>query len=112
MSLNPITALTIVAGASNSSGPTGNHIIVYGQEGSVTGPALNPASVTWAIDSSLTSAGVVITPDSTGFFFSAPASTTSAASGVATATYTVNGVTGTLNISVGVVVTALVFSQE
>ena len=106
MAFNQVTTLSITAGAAQASGPTGNHIVVYDQDQR----QLSPSDITWALDASL--AGVVTTPDATGFFFTCP-DATPAESGNAVATYTINGVTGTLAISVVVsAVTALQFSQE
>lgn len=103
---NPVTSLSIMAGAAPASGPTGNHIVVYDENAN----ALPPTDITWALDASLV--GVSTTADATGFFFTAPSATPSE-SGNAVATFTVNGVTGTLAVTVTVAaVTSLQFSQE
>lgn len=102
---NPVTSLTVTAGMGQTSGPNGNHIVVYDQDEN----PLSPSDITWSAPQ-LTE--VIITPNATGFFFTAMANA-AAQSGTATATYTVNGVTGALSVNVVIApVTALQFSLE
>lgn len=101
-----VTSLTIMAGAAPTAGADGNHIIVYDQLQRM----LHPTNVHWVLGPALV--GVEVTADETGFFFTC-AEDTGAESDVATATYDVNGVTGTLKVSVEIEpVTSLLFSQE
>lgn len=92
-----ITQLALTAGAAAV------HVTVADQN---LNP-LPPADVTWVLDTSL--AGVTFLADATGFNFTAAVGT-AAETGNATATYTVNGVTGMLPIVVSVAaVTSLTF---
>lgn len=107
MAFNQVSSLSFGAGMPNTAGPMGNHIIVYD---STQNPpvAVAPADIQWALGPMLTA--VTVTPDATGFFFSAPAGT-AAQSDSAVATNPTTGQTGTLPVSV-TAEGALVFSQE
>lgn len=72
------------------------------------GNAILPGDITWALDSSLTGVTVVSNADGAGFDFAAAAGTHDEV-GKATATFTLNGVTGTLDVTVAVSVSALQF---
>lgn len=93
-----VTSLTLAPGA------TPTHITVCNQDGT----PLHPNDITWAIDASLT--GVTQTSDATGFDFEAAAGTGDA-TGNAVATYTPNGVTGSLTLTVQITVTSLTFTS-
>lgn len=92
-----VTSITVVPG---SASPV--HVSVQDQ----AGDPIPPGDITWALDAAL--AGVTVTPDATGFNFSAPTGTGDE-TGPAVATYTPNGVTGSLGITVQIVVSALQF---
>lgn len=72
------------------------------------GNAIMPGDITWALDAALSGVTVVSNPDGVGFDFAAAAGTADEA-GKATATFTLNGVTGVLNVAVMVSVSALQF---
>lgn len=92
-----ITTLNLTAGAA----PV--HVTVADENQN----PLPVADISWMLDASL--AGVMFPSDATGFNFSCPAST-AAETGNAVATYTVNGVTGTLAVAVTIAaVTGLTF---
>jgi hypothetical protein len=76
-----VTNISLQAGAA----PV--HYVVADQNGN----PLLPANVTWVLDQAL--AGLVMSSDATGFFFSCPAATP-AETGNATATYTGPGAAG------------------
>lgn len=94
-----ITSLTLDAGAAP------RHILVQNQDG----VDLPPEGVHWDLDPAITA--VTVTPDATGFMFAAPAGA-KAASGPAVATWTANGVKGTMTVNVEINVTAVQFVDD
>jgi hypothetical protein len=101
--LAQITQLDLTAGAAAT------HVTVVGVDADNNQTPIPPADVTWALDASLS--GVSFVADATGFNFSAPEGT-AAETGNAVATYTVNGVTGTLPVVVSVAaITSLIFTS-
>jgi hypothetical protein len=105
---NFITSLDVVAGAPESSGPSGNHIVVYDQ----SGKPLSSADLGVTYSSSVLP-DVDVVRDATGFFFIASPAAPTTETGPVTFTYTPNGITAILTITISSQgVTALQLSRE
>lgn len=96
----PVTTIKLEPGAPSAE------IGVQDQAGN----PLAPGDISWALDPALSGVTVMPNPDGVGFdFLAAPDAKNQA--GLAVATYTVNGVSGSLGVEVVVVVTGLQFAE-